>query len=89
MRSGYLINQRIRLIAFHVETALVSGKEKWTSYSKSLKLMQEIIKIHTNKDDLILTIYGSGTTGAAAISLGRKFIGIEKNPEFYKLKRMN
>ena len=71
------------------ETALVSGKEKnGHPTQKSLKLMQEIIKIHTNKDDLILDPFmGSGTTGEAAISLGRKFIGIEKNPEFYKLSK--
>lgn len=71
------------------ETALVSGKEKnGHPTQKSLKLMQDIIEIHTNKDDLILDPFmGSGTTGEAAISLGRKFIGIEKNPEFYKLSK--
>lgn len=33
---------------------------------------------------------GSGTTGVAALKLGRQFVGIEQNPEFILLadKRM-
>lgn len=71
------------------ETSLVSGKEKnGHPTQKSLKLMQQILEIHTNKDDLILDPFmGSGTTGEAAISLDRKFIGIEKNSEYYKLSK--
>lgn len=69
------------------ETSTVSGKEK-TGHptQKSLKLMEEIIKIHTNKNDIILDPFmGSGTTGIAAINLDRKFIGIELEKEYFKL----
>jgi ParB-like chromosome segregation protein Spo0J len=31
---------------------------------------------------------GSGTTGLAALNLGRKFIGIEKNPETFEIARV-
>lgn len=52
---------------------------------KPLKLMKELIKLFTNKGDTILDLYmGSGTTGVAALELGRKFIGIELDPEKYK-----
>lgn len=59
---------------------------------KSRKLMEEIIEIHTNKNDLILDPFmGSGTTGIAAVNLDRNFIGIELENEYFKIatKRMN
>ncbi len=53
---------------------------------KPLTLMDRIILASTNEGDLILDPFcGSGTTGFAAISAGRYFIGIEKEKEYYKL----
>lgn len=69
------------------ETSTVSGKER-TSHptQKSLKLMEEIIKIHTNENDVILDPFmGSGSTGVAAIKNNRKFIGIELEKEYFEL----
>ncbi len=69
------------------ETATVSGKER-TSHptQKSLKLMEDIIKIHTNENDLVLDPFmGSGTTGIASIKNNRKFIGIELEKEYFDI----
>ena len=71
------------------ETSLVSGNEK-TGHptQKSLKLMQEIIKVHTNKNDIVIDPFmGSGTTGVACARLNRKFIGIELDDKFYKIAK--
>jgi len=44
------------------------------------------IKLFTQKGDIVLDPFiGSGTTAAAAIELGRKFIGIDINDEYCKL----
>lgn len=69
------------------ETSTVSGLERtFHPTQKSLKLMDEIIKIHTNEDDVILDPFmGSGTTGVSALSLHRKFIGIEVVDEYYQI----
>lgn len=70
---------------FH--TATVSGNERTKHPTqKSLMLMKDIIKIHTNINESILDPFmGSGTTGVAAINLDRKFIGIEIDKEYYSI----
>ena len=67
------------------ETSTVSGAERTNHPTqKSLKLMEEIVKIHTNPGDLILDPFmGSGTTGVAAIKNGRKFVGIELDEGYW------
>ena len=53
---------------------------------KSLKLMQELILIHSNEGHMVLDCFmGSGTTGVAAKNLNRNFIGIEKDEWYFKI----
>lgn len=50
------------------------------------KLLERIIEISTNPGDLILDPFcGSGTTVAVAQKLGRRWIGIDDNPDAIKL----
>ena len=69
------------------ETSTVSGNERTIHPTqKSLHLMQDIIKIHTNRDDVIIDPFmGSGTTGLACLNLNRKFIGIELDKNYFNL----
>ena len=49
---------------------------------KPIKLYQRIITASSNVKDIVLDPFaGSGTTLDAAQSLGRRWIGIEQNPE--------
>lgn len=51
-----------------------------------LYIIQELIKLLTNKQDIVLDPFnGSGTTCLAAKNLGRNFIGIDINPDYVKL----
>ena len=53
-----------------------------------LYIIQELIKLLTDKGDIVLDPFnGSGTTCVAAKMLHRKYIGIEINPEYVKLAR--
>jgi site-specific DNA-methyltransferase (adenine-specific) len=53
---------------------------------KPLALMEYLIKTYTNEGDTVLDFaMGSGTTGVACVNLNRKFIGIEKDPEYFKI----
>lgn len=60
-----------------------TGKEK-TGYptQKPLALLERILKIHSNPGDLVLDFFaGSGTTGEAALRLGRRALLIDQNPQ--------
>ena len=53
---------------------------------KTLRLLYRIILASTNEGDTILDPFaGSSTTGIAANLLGRKFIGIEQDKDFFEL----
>lgn len=59
------------------------GKER-TGYptQKPLKLLERIVKVHSNPGDLLLDFFaGSGTFGEAALLHGRRAYLIDKNPE--------
>ena len=53
---------------------------------KPMNLLNRIITAATQPGDSILDPFmGSGTTGVAAMELGRRFTGIEMNEEYFKL----
>lgn len=53
---------------------------------KPLSLLERIILMTTDEKDLILDPFnGSGTTGIAAFNNNRKYIGIEKEREYFEL----
>jgi DNA modification methylase len=53
-----------------------------------LELAERCIRITSDPDDLVLDPFlGSGTTALAAGGLGRRFLGIELNPDFFEMSR--
>ena len=68
------------------------GKERVHPTQKPVGLCEYLIKTYTNEGDLVLdNCMGSGTTGVACKNLNRNFIGIELDPEYFKIaeKRIN
>ena len=56
--------------------------------TKPLPLMLELVELFTDPGDLILDPFaGSSTTGVACLRLGRRFIGIERDPAYAKTSR--
>lgn len=58
---------------------------------KPLEIIEPLIRASSRPGDVILDCYtGSGTTGVAAIRLGRRFIGWERDPKYHAiaLKRL-
>lgn len=53
---------------------------------KPIALMEYLVKLASRPDAVVLDPFmGSGTTGIACANLGRKFIGIEREPEYFKI----
>lgn len=66
-----------------------TGKEK-TGYptQKPLGILRRVIQASSQEGSLVLDFFaGSGTTGAAAVELGRNFILIDQNPESIEVIR--
>jgi site-specific DNA-methyltransferase (adenine-specific) len=55
---------------------------------KPLKLMEKIVKLYTPKNGIVLDPFmGSGTTGVAALMNSFKFIGIEKETDYFNIAK--
>jgi site-specific DNA-methyltransferase (adenine-specific) len=53
---------------------------------KPVALMDYLIRTYSNPGDVVLdNTMGSGTTGVAAVQTGRDFIGIEMDPDYFKI----
>jgi len=69
-----------------LEVSNASQKGKVHPTQKPVALMEYLIKTYTNEGETVLDFtMGSGTTGVACKNLGRKFIGIELDPDYFKI----
>lgn len=63
---------------------LQGGKNRFHPTQKSLPLFEELIKKHSNENDIVLdTFFGAGTTAIACKNTNRKFRGCEISNEYY------
>ena len=61
-----------------------SGKSKIHPTQKPVALMERLIIASTNPSETVLDFtMGSGTTGVACVNTGRRFIGIERDPDYF------
>jgi len=63
-------------------------EKEWGKHptQKPLRLLERIIESCTAKSALVLDPFsGSGTTGVAAVGLGRRFVGVDRNPGYLAL----
>lgn len=71
-----------------IETSICTGKERLKNpkhpAQKPVQLLEHFIKIASNPGDIVLDPFmGVGSTGVAAKTLGRSFIGAEIDDSFY------
>lgn len=60
------------------------GFKRYHPTQKPVKLIEELIKVHSNEGDLVLDPFmGSGTTAISAINTGRKYVGFELEKEYF------
>lgn len=62
------------------------GQIKFHPTQKPVALMEYLIRTYTNEGETVLdNTMGSGTTGLACKNTGRSFIGIERDPEYFRI----
>lgn len=67
-------------------------KDRFHPTQKPVKLLEDLIKKHSNAGDLVMDcFFGSASTAVAAYNTKRDFIGCEISKDYYEkaLKRMN
>jgi site-specific DNA-methyltransferase (adenine-specific) len=65
-------------------TIVATNSHEKTGYptQKPLGILRRIVQASSNPDDVVLDFFaGSGTTGAACLELGRRFILVDNNPQ--------
>ena len=88
-RPGFHPDGRIMNDWWQIGILSTTAKER-NGYptQKPLELLERLLKAYTNEGDLVLDFFcGSGTTGEAALRLGRRFILVDKNPNAVKIAR--
>lgn len=89
-RTG-TFNNRGKAIHDFIESGLTPRSEKLNGghpTQKPLSVMRHFISLLSNENDTVLDPFmGSGSTGVAAVELGRNFIGIEMEHEYYEVAR--
>lgn len=75
-------------------TTIVQFAQKWRRQDqlhptqKPVELLEYLVKTYTDENDVVLdNCMGSGTTGIACKNLNRKFIGIEKDDNYFKIAK--
>jgi site-specific DNA-methyltransferase (adenine-specific)/modification methylase len=61
------------------------GEERFHPTQKPLEVMKWVIDMCPKAETVFDPFMGSGTTGVAAVQLGRKFIGIERDPKYFEI----
>lgn len=62
--------------------------EKFHPTQKPIALCEYLIKTYTNENETVLDFtMGSGSTGVACLNTNRKFIGIERDKEYFEIAK--
>lgn len=63
-------------------------KDKFHPTQKPVELLKYLIRTYTNQSDTVLDFcMGSGSTGVAAVELGRNFVGMELSEKYFGIAK--
>ena len=88
-RPGFHPEGRMLTDVWDISIISTTGKER-TGYptQKPLRLLERVVEVWSNPGDLVVDpMCGSGTTGMAALSLGREFLLNDKNLEAVRISQ--
>ena len=69
-----------------LEYSVRDGKRGFHPTQKPVALLEYLIKTYTNEGEMVLdNTMGSGSTGVACVNTNRRFIGIEKDDNYFEI----
>jgi site-specific DNA-methyltransferase (adenine-specific) len=78
------LDKNVRVLSYLVPRGFL-GEERAHPTQKPLHLMRWCLEQVPQAKTVVDYFMGSGTTGVAAIQLGRSFIGIEREPKYFDI----
>lgn len=78
-------NLDIPIRSFAYSRVQLSAEHKQHPTQKPISLMIWCIELAKKPETILDPFMGSGTTGVAAVQMGRKFIGIEREPKYFEI----
>lgn len=79
-------NKAVRRIQWRWNGMIRQGnEERYHPTQKPLGVMKWVIDLCPKADTILDPFMGSGTTGVASVQMGRKFIGIEREPKYFEI----
>jgi len=74
--------------SYYISPNASAHKETDHPAEKPKRLIRHLIEVNSNPGEVVLDCFmGSGTVGAVCKELGRGFIGIEKDKEYFDIAR--
>jgi site-specific DNA-methyltransferase (adenine-specific) len=84
-QTGTRIKRLLHGGVVNADSAYGNNEKRIHPTQKPIALMAWCIELAGNPETILDPFMGSGTTGVAAIQLGRKFIGIEREPKYFDI----
>ena len=84
-QSGTRIKRLLHGGVVNADSANGNNEKRLHPTQKPIALMAWCINLAGNPETILDPFMGSGTTGLAAIQMGRKFIGIEREPKYFEI----
>jgi len=89
LRKGKIFNRLhwSQMIGVYDDKLIYPPEHPW---QKPLSLIERLVRIYTNPDSCVLDpFFGSGQVGIACKNLGRCYVGIEQDKEYFELAQRN
>lgn len=85
-KPEYLDKEYTDFYPSSIQTFVLHNKGLLHPTQKPIALLEYLVKTYTNEGETVLdNTMGSGTTGVACLNTNRKFIGIEKDQQYYQV----
>ncbi len=86
--ANFYLKENVDVFSYSKPQRNWSKNKRYHPASKPVELLEKLIKVSTVNEDTVLDPFmGAGSTAIACINLGRNFIGIEKDENYFNMAK--